>query len=305
LQEARLAQDPFFGQQLANAGYPTTVFADRMPQLVGYALPDAPCAPNLAPCPILLCTPQGYGWRASLAEKAANFASHGYIVVVSDPSDGIATVWPDGTYLTLPYASWPRTAAIVQDRITDLAFILDELTRWNADDAVFAGRLDLSKVAAMGTCIGFNAAAEFCRRDPRCKAAILVSCDVVRWPGIGDTSPFPPLDQSGVGKPLLVVYGDYPNYPEVAANYHWLYDKAAKDAIAFQIQGTTDGGYVAMILVQDFYTLLEPYRLAPGREGSRTITGYGLWFLNKYLKGSTDPAPALADYPRVINFLQK
>jgi hypothetical protein len=38
---------------------------------------------------------------------------------------------------------------------------------------------------------------------------------------------------------------------------------------------------------------------------ARTINAYTLWFLNTHLKGSTDPMPALADYPRVINFMQK
>ena len=301
LLEPRLAQDPFFAEQLANMGFPTTVFVDRMRQMVGYAVPDAPCATNLAPCPILICSPFPYAWRTCFAEKAANFASHGYIVVVSDSMQSIATVFPDGTYLTLPYANWSWTEAFVYDQVRDLTFILDELTRWNAADAVFAGRLDLAKVATMGSCWGYTPAAEFCRSDPRCKAAILISCTDIIWPG-GDVAALPELKQSGLGKPSLVVYGDYPS---AAANYHWLFDKAAKDAIAFQIQGTKDGGYMAMILVQDFYSLLEPYRLATGREGSRAITAYGLWFLNKHLKGSTDPMPALKDYPRVINFKQK
>ena len=60
-----------------------------------------------------------------------------------------------------------------------------------------------------------------------------------------------------------------------------------------------------MILVQDFYFLLEPYRLTTGREGARTITAYSLWFLNKYLKGSNEPMPPLADYPRILGFKQK
>ena len=60
-----------------------------------------------------------------------------------------------------------------------------------------------------------------------------------------------------------------------------------------------------MIMVQDFYSLLEPYRLDTGREAARTITAYSFWFLNKYLKGSTDPMPAIANYPRIIAFKQK
>jgi hypothetical protein len=302
LLDAQIAQDPFFCDQCNIAGYPATFIVDRTRQLVEYGLADAPCATNLAPCPILLCTPEGGGWRASLAEKAANLASHGYIVVVCDPCDAIVTVWPDGTYLTLPRASIPPFEAIFYDRIQDLTFILDELTRWNANDAVFAGRLDLAKVAVMGTCWGFEPAAEFCRTDPRCKAAILVSCTPARWPGSFNTSIPPELDQYGVGKPSLVVFGDYSD----AANYYdFLFNKATKDVTVFQIQGAASGVYQAMILVQDFYLLLDTDRLDTGREGARTIADYSLWFLNKYLKGSSEPTPSLAKYPRIRGFKQK
>ena len=41
------------------------------------------------------------------------------------------------------------------------------------------------------------------------------------------------------------------------------------------------------------------------REAMRTMNAYSLWFLNRYLKGSPDPMPALANYPRIINFKQK
>lgn len=36
-----------------------------------------------------------------------------------------------------------------------------------------------------------------------------------------------------------------------------------------------------------------------------TATPAALGFLNKHLKASTDPMPALADYARIINFKQK
>jgi hypothetical protein len=42
-----------------------------------------------------------------------------------------------------------------------------------------------------------------------------------------------------------------------------------------------------------------------GWEVNRNVNAYVVWFLNKYLKDSTDPMPALRDHPRVINFRQK
>lgn len=41
------------------------------------------------------------------------------------------------------------------------------------------------------------------------------------------------------------------------------------------------------------------------QEVNRTVNAFAIWFLNKHLKGSTDPMPGLQDYPRVFNFKQK
>lgn len=304
LLEPQMAQDPYCSQQLNSAGYPGRNWADRIPQLVEYGLPNAPIATNLSPSPILLCSPQGLGWRASLSEKAANFASHGYVVVLSDPCDALATVFPDGSYLAQPQATWPYRGDCNHDRARDLAFILDELTRWNVDDPVFARRLDLAKVATMGSCSGYGAAAEFCYNDPRCQAAILVSCSPARWvaPLQSSSAPIPALDQFGLGKPQLVIFADY---SDAGSYYDFLFNKATRDATVFQVKGAASGGYGGMILVQDFYLLLEPYRQGLGKDAARTITDYSLWFLNKHLKGSRDPSPPLANYPRILGFKQK
>ncbi|MHC1763357.1 MAG: Calx-beta domain-containing protein [Verrucomicrobiia bacterium] len=305
LLDAQIAQDPFLAEQMREAYLPVTNLVDRTPQMVGYTVPDAPLAKNLTPCPVLLCSGMGYGFRASLAEKAAHFASHGYLVIVSDPCEAPATVFPDGTYFKQPFSP-PYPSESLQERVRDLAFMLDDVTRWNANDAVFAGRLDLTKVATMGTCSGFDAAAQFCRFQARCQAAILVTCTPGKWVTPWDhfTSPIPELEQSGVGKPLLAVFADYAD----AANYYdFLYNKNAKDATVFQIQGASGGniGDRGMILVQDFYSLLEPNRLDTGRNGARAIADFSLWFLNKYLKGSSDPSPPLANYPWILGFKQK
>jgi hypothetical protein len=305
LLEPQIAQQPFFSDQFVAIGFPTTSFTDRLPPLVGYAWAGVPCATASAPYPILLCSPQGYGWRSSLAEKAANFASQGYIVVVSDPADCVASVFPDGQCQMLPHASYAENSVMFQSRWQDLTFILNELTRWNTEDAMFANRLDLANVAVMGTCCGAPPAAEFCRNDPRCRAAILISCDPRdNWP-CGFT--VPDVDQSGLGKPSLFVTGDADTTDN--PSYLWLYNKRATDACAFRILGTAADSprwhLQSMILVNDFHSLLFPNSLPLGREASRAITDYALWFLNKYLKGSSDPVPPSTNYPRIYGFMQK
>ena len=54
----------------------------------------------------------------------------------------------------------------------------------------------------------------------------------------------------------------------------------------------------------DAYWFAEPGDISGGREISRTINDWALWFLNKHLKGLDEPMPALKDYPRITGRLQ-
>jgi dienelactone hydrolase len=258
-------------------------FLDRLPYLVSHALPDAPCAPQPAPYPVVLYSHGWGGIRAYASEKGPNLASHGYVVVAADHFDTTGTVFPDGTYLKSGVPT--MTTAGAQDRARDLVFIVDELARWNASDPLFAGRLDLTRVAAMGGSWGAQAAAEFCRIDPRCKAVIPLD------PG-GEAPPG--LLQYGVQKPLLEITSS--DIGDTA-----LYSLAVKDAMWFQIQGAAH----SQVTCDIHYWFSYPSDLARGRETARTINAYALWFLNQYLKGSNSPMPALARYPLVTGITRK
>lgn len=78
-----------------------------------------------------------------------------------------------------------------------------------------------------------------------------------------------------------------------------LFNKLKQDAIWFQIRYTEHGSFGT------WYWTVTSATLDRRRETARTITDYTLWFLNKYLKGSTDPMPQPANYPQVFNFKQK
>ena len=210
----------------------------------------------------------------------SELASHGYIVVSIDHSDAIRTAFPDGTYLGTGEHNQ------ISDRVRDLGFVLDELTQWNLSDPMFAGRLDLAKVAAVGGSKGGATVGEFGRLDSRFK--VLIGLDP------GGFSLTPELVLARLLQPVLEI-----NASDKADTT--FYDIAANDAIWFQISNT-DHLLVAGV---DWYWAWHPENVAGGREGARTINAYTLWFLNKYLKGSTNPMPALADYPRVTGFKQK
>jgi len=262
-------------------GWLGTAF-DREPYFVSHALPGAPCATEGGPCPIVLYSPGWTAARYGAAEKAENLASHGYVVASLDHFDATQTVFPDGTYLRGDTSVMSNAG--FQDRVRDLLFVLGELARWNDTDPAFAGRLDLTKVAAMGMSWGGGVAGEFGRIDDRVKAVVLLDAylqnadDLVRL---------------GLSKPFIGMYST-----ELGGETG-LFNKATRDAVRFLISST---GHLNF---DDWYWYSYADKVGAGREAARTINVYTLWFLNKYLKGSSDPMPALADYPRVINFKQK
>jgi hypothetical protein len=270
--DLQIAQDPTW--------MPIYGYADltaRMPYLKSHALPDAPCATNQAPYPIVLYSP-GFTGPRNFPELGADLASHGYVMVSVDHFDVCRTVFPDGSYLQ---GDMVMSSAGTGDRVKDLEFILEELTHWNTNDPVFAGRLDLTRVGAIGASWGSSTIADFGRTDPRCQALVGLdgSAGVL-------TTPLP--------QPVLQINRS-------SSSSTVLYNATTNSAIWFQISSTDH----LLIAGVDWYWAWHPENVAAGREVARTLHAYTLWFLNKYLKGSTDPMPALADYPRVTNFKQK
>ena len=131
--------------------------------------------------------------------------------------------------------------------------------------------------------------AEWVWSDDRVKAIVFLDGSPDLSPDKGGAE----VVQFGLSKPFLAMYSTE------LGGATGLFNKATKDAVWFQINGTMHGHF------SGWYWWSYPNDLVIGREATRTINAYTLWFLNKYLKGSTDPMPALADYPRVINFQQK
>jgi len=141
----------------------------------------------------------------------------------------------------------------------------------------------------MGYSWGCGVAGETARVDERCRAAISLE-------GYFVLAVEQALASVGLGKPLISICAQPLTYPGQALQ---LFDKATHDAIWFQVTSMTHLRFV------DYYWFGSPAQIPGFREAMRTMNAYTVWFLNKYLKGSTDPLPALTDYPRVINFKQK
>ncbi|MBI3416848.1 MAG: hypothetical protein HY043_16280, partial [Verrucomicrobia bacterium] len=236
--------------------------------------------------PIVFWSHGGWSYRNDGSEWAEHLASHGYVVVGVDHFEGSLVVYPDGTYLYTDGSDLTGrdlSVQLLQQRVRDFAVVLDEMARWNQNDDFFAGRLNVQNAAAMGISYGGGAAAEFCRVDPRGKAAVVLE---------GYFQNVDTLLAVGLSKPVLSMYrGDTSDLD--------LFNKLKQDAVWFQIRYTEHESF------SSFYWIITSATLERRRETARTIRDYMLWFLNKHLKGSTDPMPPPANYPQVFNFKQK
>ena len=87
---------------------------------------------------------------------------------------------------------------IVAERLKDCRWLVDELSRLNAIDALFASRLDLERLGAMGYSFGGITVAEFARIDSRCKAIVLLDAGFTL---VLSTN----LTQHGLQKPFLAM----------------------------------------------------------------------------------------------------
>lgn len=284
LEDLELAMDPAWP-----ASWGASPMPDREAFFVSYALPEAPAAVEQAPYPILIHSISGYGARTEIGERAIELASHGYVVVGVDHFDAF-TVLPDGTYYNRGSSS-PNLASAVgfQDRVRDVRLVLDQLEQWNRNDSIFAGRLDVMNVATMGFSWGGGVAGEVARVDERCRAAIILE---------GYFQNADDLISLGLSKPTLSIYASPITLSDGSEGLVFNH-VSTQDAIWFQVSGINHAQ------AGDCQWLFGTGELPALREAMRTMKAYTLWFLNKQLKGSADPMPALKDYPRVVNFKQK
>ena len=316
---SRLMTDPTFHSFMVTFWYPAQLRAGVLPEayvennatvyaylnernpaivakFVSHAFAGLPFATNEISYPVLLFSTSG-ATRRQNTDKALELASHGYVVVAMEYVTGV-------TFCVIPKSCFVPT---LEAQTKVLQFVSDELSRLNTNDPLFAGRLDMERLGAFGFSNGCTMAAEFCRRDARCKAAVLLDVGSI-------LEAAPDLTQVGLQKPFLSMNSTIEPRPVVSSPPYgsWLdaslalFAKATGDAFWLQIQDASHQSF------QDRGSLISDQRRTAdptpaSRAPSQTIRACMLSFFDKYLKNQDDHLldnPAAA-YPNVVNFQRK
>lgn len=233
---------------------------------------------------------------------AEDLASHGYVVVGFDaPYRTVTVAFSDGRVLTRRPEDNPETlssdaAEKLAERLLvlwcdDAKFVTDQLERLNRGegDGRFRGRLDLERLGMFGHSFGGAQAAEFCRKDARCKAGIDI-----------DGRPFGKVVGEGLKRPFLFLMSDHHGeekdaesqriMEQIQAIYNSL---PAKGGALVTIQGTNHFSFSDQILLKN-QMVIGTARFfgvggnTDGSRGLRITAAYVSTFFDRYLKGAPE-----------------
>jgi len=155
-----------------------------------HAVENAPCVRSEAGFPIVVVSPGFKAHPLFYTATLEELASQGFVVAsVCHPYSTSVTVFPDGRAVrandegtrfeldknepdVLPQTVEQHRDAIGEVWIADVRFVVDALERFNKDDELLAGALDLSRVGIFGHSFGGATAAAAVQCDKRFRAGI-------------------------------------------------------------------------------------------------------------------------------------
>ncbi|PYJ95736.1 MAG: hypothetical protein DME23_22950 [Verrucomicrobia bacterium] len=263
--------------------------------LRSHSIPGVPVTTNESKYPLVIYAHGHLGTRTDNTRKVENLVSHGFIVLALDHINCGATVFPDGRIfhgMDAPNLGTndPITMSIATNRAEDVRFVLDEAARWNTEDPMLKGSLDLDRVGIFGHSFGGGTSAAACAQEPRIKAGLSLDGGFVFFP-------IPAFDRSF----LFLSGGDSDAFMQPYRNaYRNLFDRLTGDAYWVHIKNSTHCDFTDT-----------PWFDSPT---STTVTRralvqdlYVVSFFRKYLRGKDDhfldgTPPA---WPEVNAFLKK
>jgi predicted dienelactone hydrolase len=173
----------------------------------------------------------------------------------------------------------------------------------NAEDPLWAGRLDLSRVGAFGFSIGGSTSAELCRTDPRIRAGA----------GMDGVFFLPQALENPLPKPFTLLRADTPEItmPDGRADDRLpVIEKMTRDGYYIQLAGTVHwsfADYPLLTTEDDFQKKVGTPRsplLAPTRINQLSAS-FLVSFFRKYLLDQDDHRldHPQSDIPEILNFV--
>jgi predicted dienelactone hydrolase len=159
-------------------------------------------APEPRTFPIVIMKPGIGALALDYTTLCEDLASHGYVVVASDsPHNTFLVVYKDGREVPANSEASPRgtnSIRVLETWTADNRFVLDRLVDLNKHDEMFQGRLDMTKVGVIGHSFGGATAAQFCNREPRCKAGVDL-----------DGQLYGEIINTGINRPFMFLLADH------------------------------------------------------------------------------------------------
>jgi dienelactone hydrolase len=239
--------------------------------------------------PVVVLSPghdTNVAFYASLAEE---LASHGYVVMgIDHPFQVTAVALPDGSVATVGEDAGlapGRVEAGIDERVADIAFVLEQITREAPDLDFLADAVDPDRVGVIGHSNGGLAAVEACRRLAAVDACVNID-------GQNQGGPFgTSLDDSAPDRPFLFVTKEADLHPQLEERFEASTAPAARIVVPAASHGDfTDG--------ERFAPGINPL---PGRADAvgDTSAGAALAFFDRWLRDDpSDPfdhLPAATD----------
>ncbi|VAW42083.1 hypothetical protein MNBD_CHLOROFLEXI01-1349, partial [hydrothermal vent metagenome] len=252
---------------------------------------NVPPAPDGSPFPIIIFSHGLTGLRTQNTIMVRELVSHGYIVAAIDHTYANAlSIFPDGrVFVYDPSRIFPSGEAtpeeakpLVQVWANDIAFLLDEMAKWQQDsEHLLNGRTDLNRVGVFGHSTGGGAAVQFCMQDGRCQA------------GLGLDSWVLPVADSvlvqGPSQPFLFLGTPRWLGEDNQARGRIIFDNLSQDGYLLTLADTAHYDFTDLPIL----TPLTPQLGLSGKIDSATSIGiqneYLLAFFNQYLKEIPSP----------------
>lgn len=263
-----------------------------------HSVEDAPLAADERQYPVVLLLPGSGALAGGYTVLAEDLASHGYIVVGLNAAYLTTAVVLSGGRVIYRAAQYdldavPESQArllagrLVDFWSADVGFAISRLEALDASDSGgrLAGHLDLQHLGVVGHSLGGAVAADFCRRDSRCKAGIDL-----------DGRLFGPVITDGLRQPFMLMFehvgtGAGAQAAEILAQVHSMYAHlTAGSRLGISLAGANHFTFTDQMLVKNPIPLVVLRRMGAiggltGTEGLRITGDYVSAFFDVYLEG--------------------